>query len=525
MSDYLVIGAGAAGCVIAARLSEDPDVRVTLVEAGPMDGAPELEMPAAYSSTFHSRYDWDFPTEREPGLDGRQISITRGRVVGGSTALNAMVYTRGHREEYDRWEELGATDWRYDELLPYFRLSEDNQRGEDAYHGVGGPLTISDLILRHRLTDVMLEAAEQAGVPRNDDVNGADTEGLGSYQFFQRDGRRCSNAKAFLHPALGRPNLTLETDSHVTRILFEGDRAVGVEAVRFGEVTTYRAEREVIVCGGTVQSPQLLMLSGIGPAAELAAFGIQPRADLPVGRDLMDHTTLVMSWLTDEESLLTAFTPENLALFEAEGTGPMTSNYGGTGGFIRCSEDSTRADFQVFGIAALYTGGGVVTQHGLSIAGNPARVRDRGAVTLRSADPFSKPRIQHNFMCHPEDRREMREGVRRMLELIDQPAYQALITAPYSVPDSRSDADIDAYVRREGLTSYHQAGTCGIGRVVDSELRVLGVEGLRVVDASVMPDLVGANTTAPTTMIAEKGADLIRAVDSRPAPFVALDAA
>jgi choline dehydrogenase len=517
MTDYVVIGAGAAGCVVAARLSEDPDVSVTLIESGPMDGAPELEMPAAYSSTFHGRYDWDFPTEREPGLDGRQISITRGRVVGGSTALNAMVYTRGHRAEYDRWAELGATGWTYDELLPYFRLSEDNQRGADAFHGVGGPLTISDLILRHRLTDVLLEAAEEAGVRRNDDVNGADTEGLGSYQFFQRNGRRCSNATAFLRPALGRPNLTLLTDTHVARVVFEGERAVGVETERFGAREVVRAEREVIVCGGAVQSPQILLLSGIGPAAELAAFGIAPRADLPVGRDLMDHTTLVMSWLTDEESLLTAFTPENLALFEAEGTGPMTSNYGGTGGFIRCSEESTRADFQVFGIAALYTGGGAVTQHGVSIAGNPSRVRDRGAVTLRSTDPLAKPRIQHNYMCDPEDRREMREGVRRMLELVDQPAYQALITAPYSVPDSRSDADIDAYVRREGLTSYHQAGTCGIGRVVDPELRVLGVEGLRVIDASVMPDLVGANTTAPTTMIAEKGVDLILGVDRRPA--------
>ncbi|HET6509960.1 MAG TPA: GMC family oxidoreductase N-terminal domain-containing protein [Baekduia sp.] len=515
MYDYVIVGAGSAGCVLANRLTEDPDVRVLVVEAGPMDESPQIQMPLASGTVFHTRYDWDFPTETEDRLDDRSLTVPRGKVIGGTSSINGMCYTRGPREDYDNWASAyGATGWGYDDVLPYFRRAEGNERGADAFHGGDGPLTVSDGRSNHPFSPVFLEACEQAGLPANDDFNGATWEGVGRYQLMQRDGRRCSNAKAYLHPVLDRPNLDLVTDSQVLKILFEGDRAVGVETFRYNNVQTYRAAREVLVCAGAIMSPVLLMLSGIGPAAELAPFGIEVRQDLPVGRGLQDHPTCIITFHTERESLISAFTPENVARFETEGRGPLTSNVGEVGGFIRSTPDAEAPDFQIFGIAAMWRGPNAVTEHGLSMAGYPTKMRSRGRLALRTADPFSKPRMVVNYLSDERERRVMREGIRRLMELSEQRAYAGLITKPAFVPASKSDEDVDAFVRKMVQVSHHHCGTCAINEVVDPELRVLGVEGLRVIDASVMPEVNQGNTNAPVTMIGEKGADLVRGIAS-----------
>jgi choline dehydrogenase len=510
MYDYVVVGAGAAGCVIAGRLSDDPACTVLLVEAGPSDGLPEMEIPLAAGALIRSRYDWDFTSEAEPGLERRTATVPRGRVLGGTTVLNAAIYMRGIPADYDAWSEGGASGWSYDDVLPYFRLSEDNERGADRYHGVGGPLTVSDSRSRHPLCEVFLEASLQAGVPANDDFNGAVQEGVGYFQLMQRGGHRCSAAKAFLHPALGRPNLTVLTETQATRVVFEGRRAVGVETLRYGQVETHHAAAEVIMCAGAIQSPQLLLLSGIGPAEELRAFGISVIADLPVGRGLQDHMMVPIVYWTEQESLISAFTAENVERFEREGRGALTSNAAETGAFIRSSDDAEIADFELFGIAAAYLGPDVVTRHGVTIAGYPTKPVARGRVTLRSADPFSKPRILHDYLNNDVDRAVVRDGVRRILEIFAQPAYTSITTGVLAEPVSNSDADIDAFVRAHGACGYHHAGSCPMGGVLDAELRVQGVDALRVVDASSMPELIRGNPMGPTLMMAEKAVDLIR---------------
>ena len=512
MADYVIVGAGSAGCVLAARLSEDPAAQVTLIEAGGPDDAPDIQVPLAWPLIRKNQYDWDYTSEPEPGLDGRYIYLPRGKTLGGSSAINAMIYIRGHRADYDGWAAGGAAGWSYNDVLPYFRKAECNVRGEDQFHGKLGPLSVSDPQTRHPLTEAFKLAAIEAGHPFNHDFNGASQDGVGYYQMTTRKGRRCSAAAAYLHPASGRPNLKVLTGSLTTRILFEGARAIGVEIVRRGAREEIRADGEVILAAGTYNSPQLLLLSGIGPAAELAPHRIAVRHDLPVGFGLQDHPLLMMSYFTDTQSLFTPPTEEEAALWESEGCGVLSSNGGETGAFLRTRDGLDAPDVQFLTAAVMLhqQAVGVPTAHALSFGCCVLKPKSRGKLVLRSADPTAKPRIVHNYLAKPEDRRSMIEGVRLGLDIADRPAMRAHAKAPCLAPKSTADADIWDFVQRHTQSVYHPTSTCAIGPVVDNTLRVHGVEGLRVVDASVMPSVVRGNTNAPTIMIAERAADLIR---------------
>ncbi|MFX0578231.1 GMC family oxidoreductase [Nocardia nepalensis] len=513
MYDYVVVGAGSAGSVLAARLSENPDVTVALIEAGPRDTAEEIHVPVAFPALFKSPLDWDFDTEPEAGLYGRRVYLPRGRVLGGSSSMNAMIYIRGARADYDGWAAGGADGWSYDEVLPYFIESEDNEGGKDAYHGAGGPLTVSDGRSRNPLDDAFLEAAEQAGFRRNDDFNGATQLGVGPYQLTQRDGMRCSAALAYLHPALDRPNLTLITGALAHRVIFDGDRATGVLIGSGAATEVISARREVVLAAGAYGSAHLLLLSGVGPADQLAPFGIESVRELPVGQNLQDHPAVFLNYRTDRESLMTAMSPENLALLQTAGRGPLTSNVGESGGFFETRPGLPGPDVQFHQAPALFyeEGMGPLTAHGFGFGPCLISPTSRGEVTLRSAAPQAAPRIRHNYLSTDEDRATMVAALRIALDIADQPALREVITGEFTVPASDSEDDLLDFARRTTQTLYHPTSTCAIGAVVDPRLRVFGLSGLRVADASVMPTVVRGNTNAPTIMIAEKAADMIAA--------------
>jgi choline dehydrogenase-like flavoprotein len=510
--DYVIVGAGSAGCVLAARLSEDPEVRVAVLEAGEEDTPSEIHIPAIFPALFKSSWDWDLLGEPEPALGGRRLYLPRGKMLGGCSSINAMIYVRGNRVDYDAWEGEGAEGWSYDEVLPYFKRSEDNERGEDAFHGVGGPMRVADSRAMTPLVDTMVEAAQLAGHEHNPDFNGARQEGVGRFQLTQRAGLRESTADAFLRPAMDRPNLDVITRAMATRILFESRRATGVEIFRDAGLQQLRAAREVIVSAGAYQSPVLLMLSGIGPEDQLRPFGIEIREALPVGENLQDHPMVNVNYLTDEPSLFGATTPENFALLESQGRGPLTSNIPEAAGFFRTHPGLEAPDVEFhFAPSMLYDGGLTAPEAGGFCFG-PVVIKpgSRGRVMLRAPLPDSKPRVLSNFLTTEEDWRSMLAGLRMALEIAEQEPLRAVTRGPFRVPASDSDADLRAFVEREVMTVFHPASTCAIGSVVDPELQVLGFQGLRVVDASVMPTITRANTNAATIMIAERAADLIR---------------
>ncbi|MBL1089972.1 MULTISPECIES: GMC family oxidoreductase [Streptomyces] len=510
--DYIIVGAGSAGCVLAARLSEDEDVRVLLVEAGPPDDAREIHVPAALAKLFQTKYDWRYLSDCEPGLDGRRRALPRGRMLGGSSSMNAMVYIRGNRRDYDAWAAAGAEQWGWDDVLPYFLRAEDFQGPPSPWHGTGGPLTVSEGRSRHPLMAAYVAAAQEAGHPLTADFNGPEQDGVGHYHLTQRDGLRCSTAVGYLRPALARPHLDVLTGAQCTRVLFDGDRATGVELDRGGELLRRRAEREVLLCAGAYNSSQLLMLSGIGPAGELAAHGITARVDLPVGENLQDHPHVGLVFLTDTPSLLAAENPDAVRQLENDGTGPLTSNVGEAGGFHRTLDGLEAPDIQVHATPVMFheEGLGAVTDHAFMVGAALLTPTSRGKVSLRSAIPSAQPRILHNYLATDEDRDTVVRAVRLLLDVVDRPSLRKHRRADFRHPASLTDAGLLDFVRRELHTLYHPAGSCAIGPVVDPRLRVHGVRGLRVVDASVMPTVVRGNTNAPTIMIAEKAADLIR---------------
>ena len=516
--DYVIVGAGSAGCVLAARLTEDPDVSVCLLEAGPPDTVENIHIPMVFGQLFKTQVDWDFSTAPEPFVDGRRIYLPRGKTYGGSSSLNAMIYIRGNRADYDEWAAGGATGWGYADMLPYFKRAEDYERGETEYHGVGGPLSVSVGRSKNPITEAFVQAAQEAGLPHNDDFNAAEQDGVGVYELTQREGKRCSTALGYLHPSMERPNLTVVPYMQATRVLFDGKRAVGVEGLQLGQTTEFRAEREVLLCGGAYNSPQLLMLSGVGPAEHLGLRQIELVLDHPeVGQNLQDHPAAGGAWTTDQPvSLLVAALPdtaqEHLEAFMQNGQGPLTSNIGEGGGFIRTRSDlpAPNAQFHLAPVMFIDEGLTDPPDHGMLLSVCLIKPESRGEVTLASAEPTAKPVIRHNYYAAESDMQDMLAAMGTVMDIAGQPSLRPFAKDPYHVPDGDSEDAMRTHIRKMTQTLYHPSGTCAIGSVVDTELRVQGLEGLRVVDASVMPSVTRGNTNAPTIAIAERASDLIR---------------
>jgi len=517
--DYVIVGAGSAGCVLAHRLTEDPKIKVLLLEAGGSDNRREIQIPAAFSKLFKTAYDWAYYTEEQPRLNHRRMYWPRGKVLGGSSSINAMIYIRGHRHDYDFWCRLGNAGWSYAEVLPYFKKAENQERGASEYHGAGGPLNVADLRCVNPLSRAFVDACAEVGLPRNSDFNGPEQEGVGMFQVTQKAGKRHSAADAYLRPALKRPNLTVHTRAQATRLLLEGTRAFGVEYIRNGAVDRVRVDREVILCGGTINSPQLLMLSGIGPADHLTALGIPGVADLPgVGQNLQDHLLLGVAYECKQPiTLAAAETFGNLLRYMLFKTGPLASNVCEAGGFLKTKSDLPAPDLQLNFGPAFYVNHGFTrpTGHGFSIGPSLIRPRSRGRIALLSSDPLEPPLIQPNYFLDDADRQVLVESValaRRIARAKAFDAYRGAEVLPGE--QAQSEKVISEYVCNIIETQYHPVGTCKMGSdpmaVVDARLQVRGVEGLRVVDASIMPAIVGGNTNAPTIMIAEKAADLIK---------------
>lgn len=544
--DYIVVGAGSAGCVMAARLSEDGRHRVLLLEAGPEDRYPWIHVPIGYAKTmFNPVLNWMFRTDPDPGMNRRQVYWPRGKTLGGSSAINGLIFIRGQAEDYDDWAAQGNTQWSFEKVLPWFRRLEHNTLGADEWRGTGGPLWSSHIRVRHPLIDAVIDACEEAGIPRNPDFNGARQEGAGYYQLTTRNGFRCSTAVAYLRPARSRPNLRVLTRAQTTRIVFEGRRAVGVEyrpgaradrrdagtakasgiTVEAGPPVRVRARREVILCAGALQSPQLLQLSGVGPADLLGSFGIPVVHELRgVGENLQDHLQARVMFrcsqpITTNDQLASLWGKLRIGMeYVFLRGGPMAIGINQGGIFARTRPELTRPDVQ-FHVATLSSdmaGSPVHSHSGFTMSVCQLRPESRGHVRIRSSDPLEPPSMQPFYLSTETDRRTAVDGVKLARRIAATRALAPFVVDEYAPgAQAASDADLLEFVRNQGGTIFHPSGTCRMGEgalaVVDQQLRVRGVGGLRVVDCSVMPTLVSGNTNVPAVMMAERAAAFVLA--------------
>jgi len=523
MFDYVIIGAGSAGCVLANRLTEDASVKVLLLEAGSPDKKQEIHIPAAFNKLFKTACDWGYETEPQPHLNNRRVFWPRGKVLGGSSSINAMIYSRANRHDHNRWKELGLEGWSYDDILPYYKKSEHNERWSNEYHGQQGELNIADLRCINPLTHKFVEAAQQAGIPPNQDFNGAEQEGVGYFQVTQKEGKRHSAAAAFLKPALPRANLTVKTGAHVTRLLFDKHKAVGVEFIQNGKTEQVRAEREIILSGGAINSPQILMLSGIGPADHLREMNIPVIADLPgVGQNLQDHPLIGVEYQCNQPiSLYKADNLKNILNYLIFKKGPLTSNVAEAGAFIKTQSGLDAPDIELIFAPTFYMESGLKNPelHGFSIGIVLQHPESRGEIRLRSNDPFAAPAIQPNYFAAESDMVTTVEGVKVARQIFSQKIFDQFRGREWwPGEEARDDQDLAEHVRQTSETLYHPIGTCRIGTdkmaVVDGSLKVHGLDGLRVVDAAIIPFEATGHPNAPLLAYAEKAAELIKSAGS-----------
>jgi len=525
--DYIIVGAGSAGCVLANRLSGDPAISVLLLEAGKRDDKTILRMPLAFvKASLDPAFNWEYQSEPDPTLNNRQLRVPRGKVVGGSSSINGMMYARGHARDFDHWRQLGNEGWAYADILPYYKRMESDWRGEGKFHGGGGPLATVPSPTDNGLFDLFMATARLAGFKHSTDLNGAEPEGFGAMDFNTKKGRRASSSAAYLHPVRSRPNLTIETEALTLRVVIENNRAVGVEYAKDGRKILVHAGREVILSGGAYNSPQLLMLSGVGPADELTSHGIVPVLDLPgVGRNLQEHPSMLVRRLCARPTGFDAkFRFDRLAVdvirWTIFGTGTLVSPPLLAMGFVRTRPELERPDLQCYlnavGFDTKVWFPGIRKANGDKIdwINSLLHPESRGAVTLRSTDPLAPPRIQFNLYAARNDLVTMREGVKFARDMLAREPFASVLGIEMVPgPNVKTDAEIEAAIRNFGGTTQHPVGTCAMGTgrdsVVDARLRVRGIEALRVVDASIMPAITGGNTAAPTMMIAEKASDMI----------------
>ena len=530
--DYVIAGGGSAGCVLASRLSEDPDITVCLVEAGGDGKSVMIRAPLGIVTMLPGHFrlnNWAFETVPQPGLNGRKGYQPRGRALGGSSTINAMLYVRGHPGDYDDWAKQGCTGWRWDDVLPYFKRSENNERGPDGLHGGDGPLNVAEQQTPRQVSRAFLEACAQTQIPANNDFNGPEQEGAGLYQVTQfhqkgREGERCSAAAAYLHPHMSRPNLHIITKAQATGVVMEGRKAVGLKYRQGREDKQVSARREVILSGGAFGSPQMLLLSGIGPGEELKRLGVDPVHDLPgVGKNLQDHIDFILGYKTNNTEVLGIGATSGITLFREilrwrrDGTGLVASPGAEGGAFIKSDPAAEKPDLQLHFVAALVDDHSrkLHLGYGYSCHVCVLRPHSRGEVGLVSADPLAAPRIDPRFLSDERDAQSLLKGAKITRDIMDAPALQPFKKSQVYLDGTEDDTALMEHIRARADTVYHPVGTAKMGTgkdaVTDPQLRVHGVEGLRVVDASVMPTLIGGNTNAPTLMIAEKAADMIRA--------------